>query len=176
MPVVSRATLKSYFETGDKPTEDQFIDVFDSLVHQTELPGGGGGGGVPVILGFSTANADAVVRYWGDTAPTFTEDAAGEYTLTEKADTVIGSIKLIGNNSSVNGSGGITIHIVSDDANDITADTSIVDRDSGAEVKNYAAPGISIAQDDSTPGTNEYTITSMNAFGVTGFKLTLKFS
>jgi hypothetical protein len=31
MAVVSIATLKSYFETGDVPTQSQFIDVFDSF-------------------------------------------------------------------------------------------------------------------------------------------------
>jgi len=30
------ATLKSYFETGDAPTQQQFSDVFDSLVHKDE--------------------------------------------------------------------------------------------------------------------------------------------
>lgn len=34
MPVQDRATLKSYFETGDIPTEAQFVDVFDSTVLQ----------------------------------------------------------------------------------------------------------------------------------------------
>ncbi len=29
----SRTVLKSYFETGDKPTEPQFSDLIDSLVH-----------------------------------------------------------------------------------------------------------------------------------------------
>jgi hypothetical protein len=33
MSVVSVAALKGYFETGDRPTQSQFVDVFDSLVH-----------------------------------------------------------------------------------------------------------------------------------------------
>lgn len=32
----SKSVLKSYFETGDKPTESQFSDLIDSLVHQDE--------------------------------------------------------------------------------------------------------------------------------------------
>lgn len=35
MAIVSRTVLKSYFETGDKPTEAQFIDLIDSLFHLT---------------------------------------------------------------------------------------------------------------------------------------------
>jgi hypothetical protein len=30
MAVVSRATLKSYFETNDTPTQAQFVDLIDS--------------------------------------------------------------------------------------------------------------------------------------------------
>lgn len=33
MAIVSRTVLKSYFETGDKPTEAQFIDLIDSLLN-----------------------------------------------------------------------------------------------------------------------------------------------
>lgn len=36
MSVVSRELLKSYFQTEDTPTEAEFINVFDSLVHQSE--------------------------------------------------------------------------------------------------------------------------------------------
>lgn len=32
----TRATLKSFFETGDKPTQSQFYDLIDSLFHKTE--------------------------------------------------------------------------------------------------------------------------------------------
>lgn len=30
-------TLKSYFETGDKPTQTQYVDLFDSLVHKDDV-------------------------------------------------------------------------------------------------------------------------------------------
>ena len=32
----NRQTLKSYFETGDKPTEDEFADLIDSFVNRLE--------------------------------------------------------------------------------------------------------------------------------------------
>jgi len=32
----TRATLKTYFNTGDTPTETQYIDVFDSVWLKTE--------------------------------------------------------------------------------------------------------------------------------------------
>lgn len=36
MAVVDKTTLKSYFETGDRPTESQFIDLIDSLMHTND--------------------------------------------------------------------------------------------------------------------------------------------
>lgn len=35
MPVKSVAILKTFFETGDRPTESQFADLIDSFVHKT---------------------------------------------------------------------------------------------------------------------------------------------
>lgn len=32
----SKTVLKTYFQTGDKPTQDQFEDLIDSLVHQDD--------------------------------------------------------------------------------------------------------------------------------------------
>jgi hypothetical protein len=34
--VVPRTILKSYFETGDVPTQDQFSNLIDSYIHQTD--------------------------------------------------------------------------------------------------------------------------------------------
>lgn len=36
MTVASRATLKTYFQTGDRPTQSQFIDLIDSLVSMND--------------------------------------------------------------------------------------------------------------------------------------------
>lgn len=36
MAIESRTQIKTYFETGDIPTEAQFINLIDSLLHQTE--------------------------------------------------------------------------------------------------------------------------------------------
>lgn len=36
MAIESRTQVKTYFETGDIPTEAQFINLIDSLLHQTE--------------------------------------------------------------------------------------------------------------------------------------------
>lgn len=36
MAIESRTQIKTYFQTGDIPTEAQFINLIDSLIHQTE--------------------------------------------------------------------------------------------------------------------------------------------
>lgn len=36
MPTQIRTELKSYFNTGDRPTESQFADLIDSSIHKTE--------------------------------------------------------------------------------------------------------------------------------------------
>ncbi|QEE50661.1 hypothetical protein FUA48_14060 [Flavobacterium alkalisoli] len=36
MPIQLRNILKSFFNTGDRPTENQFSDLVDSFVHQSE--------------------------------------------------------------------------------------------------------------------------------------------
>lgn len=36
MAIETRTQIKTYFETGDIPTEAQFINLIDSLLHQTE--------------------------------------------------------------------------------------------------------------------------------------------
>lgn len=36
MAVTSRVNLKKYFQTGDRPTQDEFIDLIDSFVHIDE--------------------------------------------------------------------------------------------------------------------------------------------
>lgn len=40
MAVVSIATLKSYFQTGDFPTEDQFVDLIDTLAALPDVSAG----------------------------------------------------------------------------------------------------------------------------------------
>jgi hypothetical protein len=40
MALQDKTTLKSYFETGDKPTQAQFEDLIDSLAHVNEAGGG----------------------------------------------------------------------------------------------------------------------------------------
>ena len=79
MAIQNRTTLKSYFETYDKPTESQFADLIDSMV----------------LKGTDGYIGEATVPYKGDQelTPTATtgDNATTGLTLTQKpiADTRI---------------------------------------------------------------------------------------
>ena len=55
MAKVTRSTLKSYFETGDQPTESEFKDVFDSTLN---LSGSNAITGSLIISGSTSDNVD----------------------------------------------------------------------------------------------------------------------
>lgn len=46
MAVKTKAQLKSYFETGDKPTQSEFEDLIDTMLIQTQM---GDDGVIPAI-------------------------------------------------------------------------------------------------------------------------------
>lgn len=50
MAIISLATIKSYFQTGDKPTQGQFADTWDSLCHKNEAAFAVAGAGTFALL------------------------------------------------------------------------------------------------------------------------------
>ena len=65
----TRTQLKAYFETGDKPTEAQFVDLIESVVN---LPDGATMAGALVSADHGTATNPEVVSvvYGTGSAPT----------------------------------------------------------------------------------------------------------
>ena len=74
MSSVSVATLKTYFNTGDKPTEANFIDVFDSMLNLAD--GGTVAGTVTLSNGLNPASVPAL------TAGTDIADSTGALAIT----------------------------------------------------------------------------------------------
>lgn len=64
MPLRNRAELKSYFETGDFPTQAQFEDLIDSLLHRTDNIDGNN-----VVVGDERLPT-YLNRFFGDFLPT----------------------------------------------------------------------------------------------------------
>ena len=75
MAVVSIATLKGYFNTGDTPTELNYIDLIDTLA---ALPTSSG---EPVWKNLSANGLTCKVIAFGSGSPTLTESATAQYTL-----------------------------------------------------------------------------------------------
>ena len=71
MAIQTIATLKSYFNTGDIPTESQFIDVFDTLFAQSPLTTKGD------IVAFSTLNDRLAVGTNGQVLTADSAEATG---------------------------------------------------------------------------------------------------
>ena len=71
MAIQTIATLKSYFNTGDIPTEAQFIDVFDTLFAQSPLTTKGD------IVTYSTLNARLAVGTNGQVLTADSAEATG---------------------------------------------------------------------------------------------------
>ena len=68
MAVVSKTVLKTYFETGDIPTQSQFEDLIDSLTHvddsidvygEFDDDSAAGTGGVPIGGYYRLSQANA---------------------------------------------------------------------------------------------------------------------
>ncbi|MDB5226202.1 MAG: hypothetical protein JWN78_395 [Bacteroidota bacterium] len=55
MAIQTRSILKSYFETGDKPTQQQFANLIDSMAMVTDAPGTGSES-IPVATSMTAAD------------------------------------------------------------------------------------------------------------------------
>ncbi len=87
MATQNRATLKSYFNTGDKPTESQFADLIDSLALATEVQAGQ----MPQTEHFHYV---ATTIQSGETPPTDLEIIGiTPQTLSDAQSTVLGIVK-----------------------------------------------------------------------------------
>jgi len=168
MAIVSKTTLKTYFETGDKPTEAQFIDVFDSLAHVNDI-GGGGGGTTPLSATLTAGSTSCFVRYFGSTIPTLTENSVGNYTLDVPAGTVLHAFDFTGDNSTLS-SGELTLIIDSADGDNLYFSVDIINLGNN-QVSDLPALGITITQVLDGTGGNTATFPNMSGFGASGYTI-----
>ncbi len=129
-----------------------------------DLPSGGGS---PTKTTITAGSSTMVIWHFG-TAPTFTSSAAGVFTLTFPATCVPSGFDWSGNNASTDGSGDMSLTIVSADGHNSFYNPAIINKGNN-QVANLASLGISIAQANGTAGTIVATTTSMSGFGASGF-------
>jgi len=168
MGIVSKATLKTYFETGDKPTEAQFVDVFDSLAHVTDI-GGGGGGTTLFGVTLTAGDVSCFVRYTGDSAPTLTENSVGNYTLDITAGCTLRGFDFTGDNTTLSG-GELTLILDSADADLLYFTLDIINLGNN-QVSDLPALGITVTQVVDVSGTNTAVFPNMSGFGAAGYTI-----
>lgn len=171
MAVVTPATLKSYFERGDKPTEAQFIDLVDTIFDQSTP---GGGGGIDTRASISASTAIFYVRYAGD-APTATKETIPTlFRLTEADAGQIKGFHFIGNNDDLE-SGSLQIVLKSGTGGWLLYHTPRIINKNNDQIMNdsdLTSLGIAITVVNSAVEELTYTFTNMSAFGAAGYVVT----
>ena len=106
MAVVSTATLKGYFNTGDTPTEAQYIDLIDTLA---ALPASGSG---PARVELTDSGLTCSALYYGSGTITLSETATGQYTVTFPSTTTPSRCVVAFTDANLDGSGGLELIFV----------------------------------------------------------------
>lgn len=167
MAVVDSATLKGYFNTGDKPTEAQYVDLIDTLFDQ-----GTTGGSAPVIDESTSGNLTSRTHRIGGTATVLANSGSGEYTLTIQTDAYPLKIDIDGD-GTVLSAGQLTIK-VNNAANseNLYFDVAIIDKDDNSQIDLHAR---GIVPDQPAATANETTISLPNMSGFSsGYKILLR--
>ena len=109
MAVVPISILKTYFNTGDTPTEAQYVNLIDTLA---ALPASAS------IKWINLANDGMTVKatFFGSGSPTIAKDAAGEYTIAFPAGLTPMGLVITGDADNLTGGGQITLHIDNSDS------------------------------------------------------------
>lgn len=169
MAVVNSATLKSYFEAGDKPTEAQYIDLIDTLFDQ----GASAGTGEVQYDSGSSGNFVWTSARMAGTATTFANTGTGEYTFTVQTDADVLRIDIDGDNTILNGANELIIKINNTaNSRDRRFSVQVLDDNNGGIVDQHAT-GTNHTQ-TVTGNITTITLPGMNGFGGTGYRVLLR--
>ena len=175
MAIVDKTTLKTYFETGDKPTESQFEDLIDSLAHTNDVGGGGGSTSISVAtLNHSTVSA--FVRYIGDSIPTLTGDASAGWEITCPSDSRLLGFDFNADSNDLDGSNDLIV-LVDNDAtgtDNLYCEPMIINMNNG-QVVDKPTFGNTITITNPNAGETQYVFNNLSGFGVTGVKICFRF-
>jgi len=128
--------------------------------------GGGGGTSVADITGDATS---MFITYEGATPPTLTESSTGVYDLTEAASVLIRGFDWEGNNGDTDGSGDLTLNIVSADGAERWMNIQVINLGNN-QIADLPTLGVNIEQTFSA-GTTTIVMTGMSGFGASGFRI-----
>ncbi len=162
---------------GITPVVRSKIDIHNAVKLSAGLTAAAAAGGGGTTLSKDTLTAGGttmVIRYFGTGTLTLTEPSAGNYTLAIPSGNTPAGFHWTGINTDTDGTGDMTLNIVSSNADDNYGVINIINRGNN-QIVDLQALGITIAQNRSSAGTVAYTLTSMSGFGASGFNILARF-
>ena len=163
MPVQTKTVLKTYFETGDFPTEQQFADLIDSFQH------------IDDALGVTDVTLDAAgetsmdVSYSGGSVPVLTKTGAGQFLLTIPTGVRILNFTWEGNEDNLTPSFELQLTIRDTDDRYVHGIVQTFAQSNGTQFGK--SDTIVHNQDQPIVGDVEYGWTNMNLFGTSGWRV-----
>lgn len=149
--------LQGRFETGDVPTQQDYYDFFDSFDRKSRL---------------ATLTADSPVitmkvRYQGDTAPTLTKDAAGEFSLDIPSGTLIKGFHVRGDDNNLTATNTFELTITDADGESIMMTVQVFAQSNGLQ---YGPSGSVLTyQTEPSAGDVKLVFTNFQNFGGSGW-------
>lgn len=169
MAVVSTTTLKGYFNTGDTPTEAQYIDLIDTLA---ALPASGG---APTRTELTTDGLTCGAVFFGSGTVTLTETGTGQYTVAFPAATTPARCVVAFTDANLDGSGGLELIFTTAASLSIYCNIGIRRADAGKLVVFDPLGEFAInCAETVAAGTTSLVFQNMNNLGATGAVLTIE--
>ena len=164
MAVVPISVLKTYFNTGDTPTEANYVNLIDTLA------------ALPAASSFSWINLTndgmtVKAMFYGTGTPTLAKDAAGEYTVDFPTGMTPIGLVVTGDAANLTGGGQITLHITNDDSLLIHSTRKLVRADTFATISDPKGEMTIGETETVAAGSTDQVYTNMNNFPTEGFVL-----
>ena len=162
MAVVPISILKTYFNTGDTPTEAQYVNLIDTLA---ALPASAS------IKWINLANDGMTVKatFFGSGTPTLAKDTTGEYTIDFTTGITPMGLVITGDADNLTGGGQITINIDNDDSLLVWSTRKILRADTFATISDPKSEMTIGETETVAAGSTAQVYTNMNNFPTEGW-------
>lgn len=168
MAVVSIATLKGYFNTGDTPTEAQYVDLIDTLA---ALPASGG---APARAELTAAGLTCAAIFFGSGTVTLSESATGQYTVAFPSTATPMRCVVAFTDANLDGSGALELIFTTAASLSLYANIGVRRQDTGKLVVFDPLGEFTInCAETVAAGSTTLTFQNMNNLGSTGAVLTI---
>lgn len=162
MAIVPAAIVKSYFTTGDTPTESNYIDLIDSAFANPASAS---------LKWINLTNDGMTVKatFFGSGTPTLAKDTTGEYTIDFPTGLHPMGLVIAGAAANLTGGGQITLNITNDDSLLVWSTRKIMRADTFATISDPKGEMTVGESETITAGANAQIYTNMNNFPAEGW-------